>query len=288
MKTLVIGANGFLGRAFYQTYKSFDPTVIGTHYMSKEDLQVLDLRRPDLSTLHWNPKEYSHVLVCASVSDMWKCEKNEMQSYECNVSAHLQIVEQCVRLHLTPILFSTDYVFDGKADEYTEDSPVNPLNGYGRQKAELETKILTRFPHQCLILRLSKVFSFREVDRVALTQMIQRFLNREQAGIVWDQIFCPLVLDDVIEGVLKLQELGATGLFNCAGSETWSRIDLSHAIAKALQLQSNPTISPNLFSDPLQRPRSTVLSSLKFQRTTKLSFKKISQHIEELSKVAVP
>lgn len=280
-KTLVIGANGFLGNVLYRAYQSLGVGGIGTHYKRTEHFQRLDLSNPDLSSLEWNPKEYSHALLLASAFNMWTCEANPTDSFRCDVLGNLSLARQCINLGIIPVFFSTDRVFDGQGDEiYTEESTLTPSNEYGRQKATLETMVKSEFSDRSLMLRLSKVLSFLPEDRDALIHMVQRSLEREKDGVIWDQIFCPLLVTDVVRAVLELQARNLSGVFNICGTEIWSRRALYQGLAQALQLPMPPGGKPILSQ---QRTVSTILSSAKLQRMTNLSLKPLSKSIEELS-----
>ena len=49
------------------------------------------------------------------------------------------------------IHFSTDMVFDGKAENYAENSPPNPTNLYGEHKLESENRIQELYPEACIV-----------------------------------------------------------------------------------------------------------------------------------------
>src|SRR3990167_3100968 len=146
MKTLVIGAQGFLGRHFLQAYRATDPTIIGT---SRKEL---DLASPNLDALDLTG--YTHALIAAAVTSIARCEKEKEATYQCNVTGTLELIRQLHQKNIVPIAFSSDYVFDGIAGDYTEDSPIHPLNEYGRQKAQLEKGIREICGGNYLLIRL--------------------------------------------------------------------------------------------------------------------------------------
>jgi len=276
---LIIGAKGFLGRHFANHYHSLGFTVFETHH-DKGTIHF-NLNAPSLNDLPCYPNTYA--LITAGISTINRCEEDKEGTYLVNVLGTLEITRQLIEKKITPILFSTDYVFDGKEQFYTEESPTAPLNEYGRQKSILEKHLSERFPNQYLLMRLSKVFSLNFGDGTLLDEMANKLLSGEKIKAAKDQIFCPILLDDLLTATSELQLKHARGLFNLGGSETWRRSDIAIELSKHLNTPASliEEISLDELDEPFLRPKCTSLSSKKIHSTLKLSFNPLSTCIKK-------
>lgn len=128
------------------------------------------------------------------------------------------------------IHYSTDYVFDGsKAGAWTEADAVAPLNVYGRTKLRGEQAI-AESGCDFLILRTSWVFAAR--GRNFLTSMLRLGREREQLGIIDDQVGAPTWARNIADATARIVDHAqgerargdfVPGVFNLAsrGETSW-------------------------------------------------------------------
>jgi dTDP-4-dehydrorhamnose reductase len=280
-KTMIIGAHGLVGSAFLRAYRNVCPDTIGTHYSEIDALRKFDLLNPDFPEL-FKDQGFSSAIIAAGVPNILRCHKEPSLTYQCNVEGTLRLVEQLCKWKIAPVLFSTDYVFDGVSGGYVEDSCVNPLNEYGRQKAELERQVATHFRNECLVVRLSKVYGIQKGDRTLIDEMASGLVNQVKIRAAFDQIFCPVFIEDVVNSVARLQKMGATGIYHICGDEAISRLDLARAVCKALRAKDEliEPISLKDLSEPFARPQRTDMSNRKFCEKTGIQMQSLGRAIQ--------
>ncbi|HSX13984.1 MAG TPA: sugar nucleotide-binding protein [Chlamydiales bacterium] len=282
-KTLVIGARGFLGSAFYHAYRAHHPTSLGTHHSNIDSLKTLNLISPNLEKLV-KSDEYLYGVISAGVSNILRCEKEPELTYQCNVKGTLQLVEQLCQMRITPILFSTDYVFDGKMGSYHEESLVNPLNQYGKQKAELEHSLAHHFAGKYLLIRLSKVYGVQRGDKTIIDEMACLLMNQRRVRAAFDQIFSPVFVDDVVSAVIKLQLKEARGVYHVSGGQTISRLELAKTVCKALGAVEElvEPISLSDLSEPFLRPQRTDMINQKVCGATGIQMTNLNTAVQSI------
>ncbi len=254
---LIIGSHGFIGK---HLAKSIQPK----YYTSRKGgPYTLDLAKPSLKTLPLN--EISHGIIAAACTNIPYCEKFPQETHQINVQGTLDVVKELVDHGTFPIVLSSDYVFDGVKGDYTEASPLSPINSYGKQKAELECRIgeITNGNH--LILRLSKIYSLERDDGTLLDEMASTLNKGLPLQVATDQIFCPLSIIDLVKIVLQLIENNHVGLYNLGSLDKVSRFHLAKTLASALKLPSTKVIpiQLNSLNPSFSRPLNTSLCSEK-------------------------
>ncbi len=137
---------------------------------------------------------------------------------------------------------------------------------------------------QYLILRLSKVFGMKKGDQTLLDEMASLLKSGKRIKAAIDQIFCPIFIEDVMNSVFKLQQMGCTGLYHLCGSEVWRRYDIATKIAANLLVPLQQVEKISLNDLGLNRPNNTAMNNHKLVSLLKLSQKKLSKCIEELTK----
>jgi len=285
LKTLVIGGCGFIGKSLLKAYQHLNIPASGTHYKESFYYKKLDLCEPNLDSLDIQANEFSHAIISAGFSNVFFCEKNPQITHQINVRGTLRLIEQLCERNIVPVLCSSSYVFDGILGSYEEAALVNPLNEYGKQKAELEREISLRFDKMVLLLRLGKVFGLEKGDGTLLDEMIKSLLGKKKICAAYDQIFCPIAMDDLIAQIVQLQKINARGLYHVCGDEVWSRLDLAKILCQALCI--NPDIIEPISLDDLEeavlRPKRTDMINRKMFVTTGIKTKTLLSSIEHIA-----
>lgn len=282
-KTMVIGCDSLIGRAFYNVYSGANSNLFATSRRINSAFSYFDLQEP-IDLRHFPGEGYSWAVIAAALPSILLCEKEKELSYRVNVSGTLALATRLAERGIRPIVFSTDYVFDGVKGAYVEDDPVNPLNEYGRQKAELEQRIASVTGGNYLLIRLSKVLTDQLNDGSMIAEMVSKLLRGERIYAAVDQVFSPIFLSDVLQSVVLLQKCRAKGLFNVSGSEVWSRFDLAAAVARSISADESLVNRIRLkdLNEPFERPLKTDMKSEKIKSIQLLPIRKISDFINKL------
>jgi dTDP-4-dehydrorhamnose reductase len=267
--TLIIGCNGFLGAEFWRTYRDVSPAHIATSRKPRGPREhFLDLANPDVGDLPLGNSSPRQALVIAAISKINYCEEHKTESWQVNVEGTVSLVRQLHARGVKPIFFSTDAVFDGRRGGYSESDAPNPLIQYGLQKAETERRILAITGGNCLIIRLSKVYSTRH-DGMFLDEMASALARGEAYAAAQDQVFTPTYVADVIRGVAFLQRIDATGIYHLCAPDAWSRYDVAVDISKALgndEATTHALVKAISIGDlGVPRPKNTSMRNTKFQ-----------------------
>jgi len=126
-RILLLGASGYVGGGLWS---SLSPrhSVTGTcSSRSVAELIPIDLRdETALATLA--QRDFDVVIHAAGLVDLEQCEANPQLAHTLNVRS-VEVLIQALRSTPTRLVYlSSDNVFDGRLDRYTEDDPAAPLN----------------------------------------------------------------------------------------------------------------------------------------------------------------
>jgi len=179
---------------------------------------------------------------------------------------------------------SSDYVFDGVEGDYNEHSAVNPLNEYGRQKAEMEKRLMNACGRDILVIRLSKVFDAIRGSGTLLDEMAYKLLHGIPFKAARDQYFCPTFIDDVVAAVLQLIATDMTGIVHLCSPAKTSRLDLAIKVATAFGCDRDliQEISLRDLGESFSRPLNTSMVCTRLACTTLHRFRPLNTCIELL------
>jgi dTDP-4-dehydrorhamnose reductase len=139
-------------------------------------------------------------------------------------------------MNVPVIQISTDYVFDGAAGRpYREDDPVRPLGAYGSSKLLGEQAVADATDNHA-ILRTAWIYS--PFGKNFVKTMLRLAAERDEVGVVADQVGSPTSALDIADGVLKVgrnlverpQERALRGIFHMAGGGFASWADFAQEI----------------------------------------------------------
>ncbi len=219
----------------------------------------------------------SYVVHLAGKTNVDECEgekdsKEIGSAWDVNVEGTRNIVKACEETGKRLIYFSTDLVFDGTQESYSEEDTPNPINFYGRSKYEGE-KVVTSCSVPWVIIRPSYPYTFTGEKKDFVRAMLSRLQNNESITAVSDQIITPTLIDDIAHSLDTLIKTQSTGIFHVNGSDSHSPFSVAQQIAEVFELDSSlisPTTRKEFFSGRAARPYKLVMKN---DKITKLGVK---------------
>jgi dTDP-4-dehydrorhamnose reductase len=244
---LLIGAGGLVGGHLRAALADRD-LVATAHRTAVPGTVPLDLTDVGATRRVIEEVDPDVILVAAADAYVEGCERDPVTTRAINVTAVERLVELAPRTTL--VVFSSEYVFDGRAGPYREDDPVAPINEYGRQKVDLEV-VARRTDH--LICRVSGVYGWSVARTSFVAQLVDRIREGRRFSVPADQVITPTPAPDLARAVVDLVERGARGTFHCAGPEVLARPEFARRVALAFELDPNlidavPTASLGLLA----------------------------------------
>lgn len=213
-KTLIIGAYGQLGRALQVLFPEAEYA----------DRDTLDISSPDVFTARrW--RDYQTILNAAAYTavDLAETDEGRRDAWQANASAVANLVTIANEHNITLVHISSDYVFDGTAQEHFEDEKFAPLGVYAQSKAAGDIVVATTPRHY--ILRTSWVIG----DGNNFVKTMQSLADRDiKPSVVDDQVGRLTFTQDLAAGIKHLLDVsapyGTYNLSNEGASASWADI----------------------------------------------------------------
>lgn len=253
---VIVGAHGTLGKAFARLCK-----LRGLPYrlLSRQDMDIADLLAVDAALSRMRPWAVINAAGYVRVDD---AESEQACCFRSNTEGPGVLAQVCTRLELPLLSFSSDLVFDGRQNRpYLESDPINPLNAYGRSKAEAEHKILKDWP-QALIVRTSAFFGpWDEYNFITLALRTLSSGQYFQAPV--DLTVSPTYVPDLVNACLDLLIDGESGIWHLANRGETSWAELARQMARRCDLDTEMVKGCSAAGLNLAavRPRYSVLAS---------------------------
>ena len=273
-RVLVTGADGQVGRALLAT-------LAGSAEVIPCNRNSLDLSNPDQIRSAVREIAPDIIINAGAYTAVDRAESERELAFAINGHAPGVLAEEAQRASSLLIHYSTDYVFNGsKKGPWVEEDATDPLNVYGASKLAGEEAI-RKAGGPYLIFRTSWVYA-PEGKNFLLT-MLRLGRERDSLNVVDDQIGAPTTASELARATQAIATQISDGKFaepdawagtyhmTCAGSVSWC------GFARAIFQRSpnlldgkKPTVNPISASEyptPAKRPRNSVLSNEKLQRT---------------------
>lgn len=206
-----------------------------------------------------------HIVInTAAITDVEFCENNPVLAYKTNTLIAKNLAICCNRLGVKLIQISTDHLFSGHSKMYTEDISTNPLNIYGKTKAQAERLVLENCSNSLAVR--TNFFGQGFIGRHSFSDFIVKSLiNGNKINLFNDVFFTPIIMNDLFEIVNELINIDANGIYNISSNERVSKFDFGLMISKSFNLNSDliNSISIDNMKDLVKRPKDMSLSNLK-------------------------
>ncbi len=267
MRTLVIGKDGQVGHELSRmSWPGDDLVSVGREACDLSNQQsIRDLVRRVAPEIIVNAAAYTAVD---------KAETERDRCFAVNATAPRVLAEEAAQLDALLIHYSTDYVFNGeKSEPYLENDTLDPLSVYGASKAAGEAGVAGA-ASRYLLLRTTWVYGAR--GKNFLLTMLRLAQDRPELRVVDDQIGSPTSAGAIAAATSRLigQYSGSaaavpSGVYHMTAGGATSWCGFARAIFSAGD-GPKPNVLPITTAEyptPAKRPRNSVLSNEKFERT---------------------
>ena len=211
----------------------------------------LDLMRPGALAQWIREQQPQAVLHAAAMARPAECEANPSAAWRVNAESAAEAAAACAEVGARLVFCSTDQVFDGTADSYAENAPVNPLQVYGQTKVAAEEEVLA---HGGVVVRLPLLFGPEGAPgHMGADQALLEASRRgESIGLFYDEIRAPadaMLLAPPLWRLLGAAELESAGtsqgeegaapsdfsgrIYHLAGAEAVSRHQMGVEVCRA-------------------------------------------------------
>lgn len=237
-RALVVGSTGLVGRAVSAALESNGWDVVGTsRSASMAGLQPLDIRdRQAVARLLAEVKP-KITLLPAAMTDVDGCERDPATAQAVNVDGARHVAESAAAMRSSLVYYSTDFIFDGIAGPYSEDSDPNPVSVYGTTKLAAE-QLIQAVGSDHLIIRTTVVYGWDRGSKNFAMQVWRQLSNGEQILVPSDQLGTPTLADYLGEVTVRLLEVGRRGIINVAGKDRLSRANFARRLARSFGLDA--------------------------------------------------
>jgi len=236
-KILITGASGQLGKTLKTLFSSkYDIIPTSKNHYNYQKNYFLDITNPILIRDIVSATSPDIIINLAALTNVDLCEKKPDLAFSVNFTG----LQNIVKIFNGPIIqLSTDYVFDGKTGQYSENSSVNPINVYGRTKLEAEN-FLKENSKDSLIIRTNVLYDYMSESPASfLNWVVKSLQDDKKINVVDDQWNNPTWTHSIAVAIDKAIEFELNGLIHWGDNDYISRFDFAIKIAETFQLKKN-------------------------------------------------
>jgi dTDP-4-dehydrorhamnose reductase len=259
---LATGLSGLVGTRVYELlrdkYEIFDMSL-------STGIDITDYESLEKEISNTESKIILHM---AAKTDVDSCEDDKIygedgSAWSVNVVGTQNIIKLAKKYKKKVIYISTDFVFDGTKEYYTENDKPNPVNWYGYTKYEGE-KIVLNTDIPFLILRIAYPYKAKCIDRMDfVSRIINKMKQNQPIYGVSDHIFTPTFIDDIALGLEHMISKNFEGIYHMVGSQSISVLDAVMLISEIFGIKTKiiPIKREEFFKEKAYRPFKLALKN---------------------------
>ena len=172
------------------------------------------------------------------------------------LSRYLEVNKKVFLLYI-----STDYVFDGVIGNYSEASPTNPINWYGKTKLMAEQELLESNSKNWCIARTSTPFGVHNKKQSFPIFVLNNLRAGQKIRVLTDQITSPTYSGNLAQMLVEIIKKKIRGVIHTASSSQISRFDQAVKIASLFGLNKE-LIMPSTMKEMNWKAARPIDSSL--------------------------
>ena len=259
-KILVIGADGQLG---FDVMRAFGREAVG---LTHQDIEVTDQHSVQRALREHKPDVVIHT---AALGGSEVCETQADLCFSVNAMGAWNVAKAAAEAGSSVVFISSDYVFDGSKDTFSEEDAPHPLNVYGASKLAAEHLVQIANPKHYIIRSSwffgqnlpSKGYDFPR-------RMLRLAQEQSQVRVVNDQFGSPTYTRDLAFKMKELLDRGvAYGLYHITNQGSCSWYELAKKVFEIFQIKTE-LVSISTLESPskIKRPRSSILENGRLQQ----------------------
>jgi dTDP-4-dehydrorhamnose reductase len=265
-KLLVTGVSGFLGW-HVANFRQRSWKVVGvfnsTAYSSGRHLSYcVDFDQTDQLYELLREVRPDGIMHLAAVSSPKACAENINQSYRTNVVVPTLLAEYASEQNIPFVFSSSDMVFSGHSGPYGPYDYTNPINVYGKQKAEAEERILDIY-REATIARLPLLYGIAPYGTNFLSSWLETWTQGKVLHAFSDEIRSVISGSDAARGLFLLLNKQLQHIWHLGGKEPVSRLEFARMLAKSFGFDESLVVPSTISEAGLagKRPADLTLDS---------------------------
>lgn len=244
---LIIGVSGLVGHKLAKLANG-KFTSYGTYNYRNVALDSCETSQLDITKENGTRKFVEElrpdiIINTSAIHNVDYCETNKEEAWKVNVTALRNLTTTADKIGARLISISTDYVFDGRKGNYTENDEPSPLNYYGLTKLEGE-KALQKLASYSIV-RSSVIYGWTSLHasytessshkslNFAMWCMAKLF-NRQEIQIVTDQYNSPILVNNLAKVLIQLATSERNGIYHVGGLSCLNRYDFVIKLAHTM------------------------------------------------------
>ncbi len=261
---LITGSKGQLGKALLDKYP-------GARAVDIDELDISNIE--ELNKYNWNGIKIIINAAAYTNVDGAETPEGRIIAWQANAVAPRNLVKIALKKDICLVHISTDYVFDGKQDEHSEEELFSPLSVYGESKAAGDIAINLLPKHY--ILRTSWVIGDGKNFVRTMLELGEKGIN---PSVVDDQIGRLTFTSELVRAIDYLLfnhcEYGTYNVSNSGKPNSWA--DITRNIFRLAELSNKVTniSTEEYYKDKVgiaPRPLNSTLNLNKLNRTKFIS-----------------
>jgi len=293
MKILITGSNGLLGQKIIEFCKRDKIDFVATSSGANRNSSCPANRYVSMNITNNNEVKAvikaaspTHIIHTAAITNVDYCELNPEECQLVNFEASVFLARICEEYHIHFQLLSTDFVFDGKTGNYSEEDSVNPLSTYGKSKADAESFLINSKHLNWSIIRTIIVYGTGiNLSRSNLILWAKDSLEKGvEMSIIDDQFRAPTFVDDLAFACLEVIKKNKLGMYNISGPSTFSIYEIVNKIALhyGYSMDNVKRISSKNLNQPAKRPPKTGFNISKAKKDLNFAPRSIEKSLDLL------
>ncbi|OFQ20473.1 NAD(P)-dependent oxidoreductase [Prevotella sp. HMSC073D09] len=261
MNILITGCNGQLGNEIQLLQAQY-----AQHTWLNTDVNELDITDKAAIERFVEANEIDGIVNCAAYTAVDKAESDPQLARKLNADAPAFLAEAVAKRGGWMVQVSTDYVFNGtKHTPYVETDEPCPNSIYGQTKLEGEQAVSKLCPN-AMIIRTAWLYS--EFGNNFVKTMIRLGREREQLGVIFDQVGTPTYAHDLATAIMTAIDKGIKpGVYHFSNEGVTSWYDFTksiHRLSGINTCQVSPLHTAE-YPTPACRPAYSVLDKTKIK-----------------------
>lgn len=275
-KLLITGINGFLGNYLATELIAKNYFVVGAGkglcriqpHQANLSYESLDFTTEEEVNRVFEKHQPGIVIHCGAMTKPDECELNKDAATLVNVTGTSYLLKAASVYKSHFIFLSTDFIFKGDKEIYTEEDKGDPVNFYGATKLQAEAAVRD-YSFCWSIVRPILVYGHPRAGRQNIITNVASALEKGNVlNMYHDQLRTPTYVEDLANGIVSIVGKKATGIYHLSGEDQLTPYEISCAVADYLGLNKtliNP-VTANTFKQPALRPPRTVFDLSKAKR----------------------